>query len=566
MKYSSFNNKNHYSLKRQIIFSLLLLCTACSGIIGDAANSPTATNAALQCTDAKLSPGPSLIRRLSRFEIARTLEDILGVESSQSISLLPADSAIEYFSNNVNALSMSPDLAQRLQALAKQQAESIMAVEPSSRAVFACDTNSMDDCLRNETQRLARLFFRREASSKEVDDLLTLATNMSGGAGDEAATIILEILPQMPQFLFRVERGEANEERPLLNRLSGEELASRLSFLLWGAGPDQILLNAALSGELNSADGISAQATRMLDDPKADRAYAQFRDELFDIEALEHKSLDTDAREELRTSTLNSAVQQLRTMIDTHVWQDDFRRLFDTQNVPMNDDLAQIYGSSVTSTELADTALAENTTRAGLFGTPGFLMVTTQGLNTSSVHRGKYVVDRFLCQDIPAPPDDIDPSSGVESDNPADFINARLSTQPCAGCHERMEGPGIALERFDMIGAERDEYSVQTESGTQSYSLAQGFYQNEAGDRVELSNATELGNWVANSQELTACIADRFLQFAMGRVLLEESDGCTRDFLTRRFAESGYNYRTAIIEFVRSDAFRYRVAQEGEAL
>lgn len=116
-----------------------------------------------------------------------------------------------------------------------------------------------------------RRAFRRPLNDEEVARYEALAREAAQVwndfyAGLEFATLAML---QSPYFLYRRELGQPDPADASRRLLSGYEIASRLSFFLWSSIPDEELLDAADAGKLWTPDEIRAQATRMLEDPRA---------------------------------------------------------------------------------------------------------------------------------------------------------------------------------------------------------------------------------------------------------------------------------------------------------
>lgn len=95
---------------------------------------------------------------------------------------------------------------------------------------------------------------------------------------------------QSPHFLYRLELAAPVGAAP--RRLSGFELASRLSYLRLGSMPDDALLSAAESGQLDTNEGVAAQAARLLDDPRAKQAVGSFFTQWLELDKLERVEKD----------------------------------------------------------------------------------------------------------------------------------------------------------------------------------------------------------------------------------------------------------------------------------
>ncbi len=153
--------------------------------------------------------------------------------------------------------------------------------ETDSRSkVFTCRPTSPGEempCAQSIVQRLATQAFRGSLSESDFTSLLQFYEDGRRERGFEAGIAsAIEAMLASPQFLFRIEPVTPSAIAGRSYRLRDRELASRLSFFLWGAGPDVELLEAATEGKLSAPGGIDRQVRRMLADPKAQALSTRF--------------------------------------------------------------------------------------------------------------------------------------------------------------------------------------------------------------------------------------------------------------------------------------------------
>src|SRR5690606_30095196 len=140
----------------------------------------------------------------------------------------------------------------------------------------------------------------------------------------DAMRLLVTAFLQTPDFLYRLEKGEPGDDGPV-RRLTGEEIASRLSLFLWKTGPDDELLDAAAAGELDTPEGVLAHAERLLADPRADDTLVEFHVSWLGIDALETQLVDLDRFPEYATLQEDMLEETRRFVL--HVLREDDAQL-----------------------------------------------------------------------------------------------------------------------------------------------------------------------------------------------------------------------------------------------
>jgi hypothetical protein len=332
-------------------------------------------------------------------------------------------------------------------------------------------------------------------------------------------------------------------------------MASRLSYFLVATTPDDPLLDAAARGDLATADGVRAQATRLLGSAKARAALMRFFNEHLDIPLMPQIAKDAKLFP-LMTATLGaSARREVESLIGDLVFtrRTDFRELLDSRQAFVNGDLARVYGMATQpggaafTTALVPIVLPDDGPRAGYLGTAGFLSLKSHNTKTSPTLRGLFIREGLLCQEIPPPPANADPT--FPDPKPGESTTRqRLEqhrTDPgCAGCHALMDGIGVALENFDAIGAYR------TKEG--------GLPIDASGelDGVTFSSARELGQTLRGNQRATDCVIRKLYGFAAGH-MPGDGEEAVIAALAMRWKTASYRLLDLLPELVASDGFRF---------
>jgi hypothetical protein len=225
------------------------------------------------------------VRRLSNAEISASLAVLLRAQvvpreggyelesplTGRGASLTehyeyPPDPDVGGFDNNADALSVSPEfLSRHLRVVESLVADAVEQQHPA-RTLVACDAPADDACVRRFILRFGERAYRRPLAPEEFESLFALARAEPRARHAWLAPVVAAAL-MSPAFLYHMATGPTGEGGA--QRLSGYDVADRLAFLLWGTLPDEGLLDAAARGELDTADGVSARAARMLADARA---------------------------------------------------------------------------------------------------------------------------------------------------------------------------------------------------------------------------------------------------------------------------------------------------------
>lgn len=500
-------------------------------------------------------PPSAPLRRLTRFEYNGTVRDLAKI-TSYPANGFPSEESGNGFGNDAKAQSVSGALAEKYIATAEQIAEALTAPERIAElapCAVAPDAAGETPCARSVVDAFVPKAYRRTLLAGEADGLVRLFQTVRAGGASFVSSVaaVLEAALQGPEFLYRAEFGEPVDGRPDLLRPTGEEMATRLSYLLLGSLPDDALRAAAAAGELRTAEGVRAQAARLLEEPRAREVVRFFFDNLLPIQGL-----STLERDRTQFPTYSAKIgsllrQETQTFLENEIFSGPgtWPGVFTAPYTYLNEELAAFYGvAGVTGAQFRQVPL-DGVRRAGLLTQAGILAGPIHSNHTNPVTRGSFVVQKLLCQPIPLPTGDV--SEQVTPPDPYAAPTARErftahSTQPvCRGCHLNMDPVGFALENFDPVGQWRDQENGVTIDVTGESPLLGTF-----------NGAVELGRAVAASTEAQDCFALRWAEFGYGRIT-DARDTCSLQSVRQRFAESGYDVKELLIALTQTDDFLY---------
>ncbi len=321
-------------------------------------------------------------------------------------------------------------------------------------------------CASRTIERFGKLAFRRSLTADEKARFQSYFETLYVEDGfDGAIATIFEMMLQSPHFLYRAEVGEPDTDNDGVVALTGPEIATRLSYLIWNSGPDDILVAAGETGVLSTAAGIRSQVLRMLDDPRSHEAVLHFHRQWLDLNRVADTYKDETLYPEFDEALKARLQQETERFVDHVIWdgEGDLTTLLAAPYSMLDPVLAELYGAEYPAVAPGGrpswTKVAlDPEQRAGLFTQGAIMAVQAKYNQTSPVLRGKFVREQMLCQHLAPPPADINitpPDLDPNLTTRERFRQHSDSTE-CAGCHKKMDPIGLTFEHYDPIGRWRD--------------------------------------------------------------------------------------------------------------
>ncbi len=543
-------------IKPTVILLLIYICTGCS--VEDDPNlsssSSSSSGSPTQACTTDLPPSTPL-RRLTRFEYRNSVSDLLGV-STNAVDSLPADSS-DGFDNNA-ILQTAPELLVEKYVLVSE-ALAAEAVKDLSELTQCSSAISDRACATQFAQTFGRRAFRRAISS--ADEAMFIAAYDAGSAGGTHAKgieVMVRMALQSPNFIYRLETN-SNSSRAS-TPLDSYEIATRLSYFLWGSTPSDKLLDTAAKGELSTKQQIGDMAREMLSSPKARASVTNFLSQWSSINKLNTIAKNTSLFPNYSDDVLEAMKKELPFFVNHMFATRDvtLSTLFTSNKAFVSGPLADIYDLDLPSDDTDapfQVNLPSEQGRSGLFTQAGFLAVQAHPDQTSPVLRGKFVRTSLLCDPPPPPPDDLDISVPELSEAPTARERASLHLSAggsCNGCHTLMDPIGLAFENFDAIGQYRE-----TESGEQIDASGEILFAKDPSLEGGFVGVKPLASMLANSSQVQSCVADHMFRYASGRFENSE-DSCSTDKIKTSFIASGGDLLELMIAMTQTDAFMYR--------
>jgi hypothetical protein len=373
---------------------------------------------------------------------------------------------------------------------------------------------------------------------------------------DVALQLVLQAILQSPSFLYRLELEDtgAPDERGRVP-VSSIEMATRLSYFLWGTMPDDELLAAGFDGVLATPEGLTVQARRLLDDPRSMDAIQSFHRQWLDFDRVLRTNKDP-GRFPQYNEFLRGAMRREADRFIELVFQTDgkLRTLLTSRQTRIVPGLGPVYGVTANEDDALVTLPPE---RAGILTQAQFLAARAHAVEGSPVLRGVFVLERLLCAAPPPPSGNIDttPPSAEEPGAPRtnrERYAAHVEDPTCKSCHAPIDGIGFGFEGFDAVGRFR------TTDGGQPVDTSGSLDATVVGGTFD--GAAALGAILADSPVVAECVARHWFRFANGRYEDDLADDVDLQALKAAMVANDGDVRALLSSIVQSDAFRLRAA------
>jgi hypothetical protein len=363
--------------------------------------------------------------------------------------------------------------------------------------------------------------------------------------------LLLQAVLQSYQFLYLPEHGVEVAGAPTL-RLSGWELASRLSFFLWATAPDEQLLQAAGSGELNTDEGVLAHAERLLNDPRAVPSIEHFYAQWLRVQGLPSLERSPSSFPSFSSAVAESMLAGTRALASNTSLYGSYADLMTASYVYADGNTAPLLGVSLPAGAPLQKVEAPLGERAGILTDLGVLTAHSGFEEHSPIARGVYIRDSVMCSPPPPPPPGaafVAPPTDPTLTTRERFEQHR-SEPGCAACHAYFDVIGLGFENYDSIGRYRS-----TENGKAIDARGEVVAYGDSSRTFE--GAVDFAKLLAESDEARACFMTQWFRFASGRQEAGD-DRCTLVDLYAKFEAVKFSIRQLLLELTRTPAFLYR--------
>jgi len=428
---------------------------------------------------------------------------------------------------------------------------------PSRRKLFVCHpANAADEtpCASKILGTFAKRAFRRPVNDADIAGAMEFyAQGRKAGSFDDGIQKGLLAILSSPRFLFRAHTPPAGAKPGDVYRIQDLDLASRLSFFLWGGPPDDQLIDTAAAGRLQNKGVLESEVRRMLRDPRARTMVRGFTGRWLNVDGLDIVNTDVLLFPDFTADLIPSFKEELYRFVESVFGEDrSVNELMTANWTFLNERLAIHYGiPGVRGGDFRKVVLKDDA-RRGLFGKGAVLMATSYANRTSPVVRGAWVLDHLMGTPPSAPPPGVEQFPETEEGGEQLTVRARLehhrSQQSCAACHDVIDPVGLALENFNAIGQWRVKDIDAGERIDAKGRLADG---------TPVNGVAALRNYIAGRPDLfVATLTENLLTFALGRPV-EYYDMPLVRKLVSDAAKQDYKFSALVLGIVASPAFQY---------
>ena len=515
-------------------------------------------------------PDSAPLRRLSVLQYKNTLQELYGFEEEEYVLDFPDVFSLDGFNNNAAMNTAHLALVESYQ----QAAISVTRFLMDEEYFDVCEEE--EACIKDWLDNQAQQLWRRPLVETEKQEMYTLYDSLVQEVEVEVALqLVLQFILQTPDFLYFVELGDTERTTEHGIPLTDWELATRISYFLWNAPPDEELKEAAQNGSLRDEQEIITQAWRMLDDERAKKTIEDFHAQWLELDkvgstALDFAIYDIDTFGYDPSDYLHQIIQpdmelETKVLIDEIIFSrsGQLSEILNTSTQYTTEPLAVLYGIEIDedapvvewmnewgdSKEFYEVDLPEKE-RAGVLTQLGILNAHATPKYPSPIKRGVFIKERILCQPLGSPPSDIPPleSSDVEPQTNRERYSMHSESPVCASCHKSIDGLGFPFEHYDALGQYRTHDNGHLVN-------AQGeIFGTDVDSTVE--DAIELTKKLSNSRSVHDCYADQMFRYAFGRSTTS-ADKPTLTQLKEQFWGTHGNIAELLVHIVSNHEFRH---------
>jgi hypothetical protein len=498
-------------------------------------------------------PGtPPHLRLITTEQYRNSLAYIFGPSINLDVKFPPLQRTSGLLANGASRAGITASQLEQFQHAAANVAAQVVDTDHRDYLVPckpAAEEKADKACASEFLKKTGRLLNRRALTDAELNGYV----NQAGVAADKlkdfyaGLAVSLEGMLISPDVLFVVEKGELDPDRKGHQRLDAYSLASRLSFFMWDAGPDDATLKAAEDGDLYTKKGRARIVDMMLASPRLQSGVRAFFDDMFAFDDFDTLSKDPTVYPFFTGVTVADAREQtLRTVVDHLITKKgDYRDLYTTRSTFISPSLAALYEMPAPP-GWTPYEFPADSPRAGVLTQISFLAVHSHPGRSSPTRRGKALRELLLCQTVPPPPPNVDFSALENPDahykTQRERVAVHLKNPVCAGCHKITDPMGLALESFDGAGRYR-----ATEGGA-PIDTSGNLDGKKFDDVIGLSKALH------DNPGLPTCFVNRVYSYGSGAPAAT-ADRPLLQYLNTRFAEEGYRMPALMRTIALGNAF-----------
>ena len=484
---------------------------------------------------AEYQPGRAALRLLSHQEYDQTVGDLLYTQKKASTIAVfeAAPKGPTGFASDTANVPLTPLTVEKYWSAATQLADEVLVEKNKTGSAFskiapcAIGKNQVDAaCYETVVSDLGLRAWRRplSASGSDSEKARLLGLMQQAPNFDQGLKALISALLISPHFLFVSVPSEGARAEDFVN-LDDFQIASRLSYFMWGTMPDEELFSLAQNGKLKDESTLAVQVSRMIRDDKARYLVAAIVNDWIGIDTLE-TMVTPGISDNLKRAMLE---ETWRFVADLVIQDKSVMNLVTAKYTFANRVLADHYGLSLADpngTQFQTLDLSASP-RRGVLSQASFLLATA-GSNTETrpVKRGKEVALRWLCEEVPPPPPGVPPLDSSKlppNATPREVLAVHTNSPSCTGCHEKLDPLGLGFESFDAVGKWRTLYAQLGNATIDSSGRLDA--------NTEFKDTRELLSEMGESARVKSCMAKKIMELATKRVASTKDDVCVTDVI-----------------------------------
>jgi hypothetical protein len=535
------------------------------GPLGSGGTNGTAIDPEIAKTQ-PVDPGHVAVHRLNTNEYNATVGDVLGTK------LQPANAnwrggELGGFDNMASVLGIDADQYQRYFDASEAITKDVFASDALRAKIVTC-TTADDACVKSILGTTGTRIFRRPLTPEEVTTYSNVYKAAKGAGDDHNASVrlMVQALLSSAEFLYRIELDQSPSST-VKHPVTAYELASRLSYFLWGSAPDDQLLAAAANDTLTKDDVLAGAVDYMLGDVRSNRLVLNFAGQWLGVRRVVPHPAAPEVYPDWNPQVADAAAQEM------YLYFNEFLRTgrswLDFMKADINyvtPELAKLYNMPAPAGGGAAPVRVENVAdgRRGFAGLMGFLAMSSPDRRSSPTLRGKWLLLNMMCTTPPDPPPGVpllEKKGDTSMLNVRQVLEEHRANPACSACHALFDPFGLALEQYDGIGKFRTTYTNGSMIDPATELQKSSTYPDGLKfSGIEGANGLPgVDEAVSSNPGFATCISQKMLTFSLGR-MLTETDTPYLDVVNKEWLKAGAtpSISRLIHGLVSTETFRYR--------
>ena len=492
------------------------------------------------------NPGTEFARRLTNIEYENSVNDLFDTNLNLIQKLSPDLKSAESFSNNSRTLFFQAPVLEKFYSTAEYVVQKALPENPQTEQERKRTLKFFS--LRDSQKRLysfVRKAYRGKVYNSDFQKVMKVyQISRKSYTYEKSIRNSLEFILSSPRFLFKIEKPQGREE------VGQYEMASRLSYFLWGTMPDQELLALAASGKLRDDTTIKNQVERMVASPKSIHLGKSLGAEWLKYEQVGVRNRPDPIDNKFMTDSLYEAMKKESSFFYTYLHKANkpIEELINAHYTFLNEELAHFYRIGGVKGNHIRPVKLKTSHRGGILTHASILMVTSHPDRSSPVLRGNWVLSDLLGTPPPPPPANIDELDEDEDVPLEDRLKEHSRKKQCAGCHSKIDPLGLSMNNFNKLGKwQKKKLKAETLS-----------------DGTKLQGIEDLKEYLTSKklQTLKRNIVERTLSFALGRQLYYYDETSIRGIL-KVLSKPKTGFKDMLIAIAQSYPFKFNRLSQG---